>query len=311
MKVKKITLRQTRNGTHYQFMVAFRRMIDKYAGVKALVAVLLARFDTLLELESLLVVHTRKLPFTKQLAAEDSRIGRAVVAIGSAIRAGRHHFDPDVVRAARILYIRMNDFGYINSKPYADQSTAVELFVIDLQTVHAAEVAILQLEPLVNELDMAGNAFRTVYNARITELAKLPKDKLTDVRRSIDAVYHKIIEILESDTVLNGDALCGEFLKRQNVNVDEYKKYDHPVRHDIHHADIAPLAILTYTGQAITPLPEVFCIHEGRPPVKLLFSVDYTLTYRNNIMVGNAVIIIHGKGRYKGRKLVTFDISEQ
>ncbi|MDR3261023.1 MAG: hypothetical protein LBT78_04225 [Tannerella sp.] len=40
-------------------------------------------------------------------------------------------------------------------------------------------------------------------------------------------------------------------------------------------------------------------------------SKDFTVTYRKNIEVGTADLIIHGKGAYKGTKTVTFNIAEQ
>ena len=59
----------------------------------------------------------------------------------------------------------------------------------------------------------------------------------------------------------------------------------------------------TYTGSAITPLPEVK--YGTRTLVK---NTDYTITYVNNINVGTATMIITGKGNFNRTKTVTFKI---
>lgn len=38
-------------------------------------------------------------------------------------------------------------------------------------------------------------------------------------------------------------------------------------------------------------------------------TVDFSVTYRNNVNVGTATLILHGKGAYKGQKIVTFNIA--
>jgi hypothetical protein len=43
--------------------------------------------------------------------------------------------------------------------------------------------------------------------------------------------------------------------------------------------------------------------------LELVFAKDFTLTYKGNDRVGTATISIHGKGAYKGVKVVTFNIA--
>jgi hypothetical protein len=43
-------------------------------------------------------------------------------------------------------------------------------------------------------------------------------------------------------------------------------------------------------------------------PPKLRFSAA---TYKDNVEVGTATLVIHGKGAYKGTKTVTFNIASE
>lgn len=58
-----------------------------------------------------------------------------------------------------------------------------------------------------------------------------------------------------------------------------------------------------YTGVAVTPA--VSLTYNGVP---LVYGVDYTVTYRNNVNIGEATVIIIGRGQYCGAKAMTFKI---
>jgi hypothetical protein len=47
---------------------------------------------------------------------------------------------------------------------------------------------------------------------------------------------------------------------------------------------------------------------ENEEFTELRFTVDYFFTYKNNIEIGEAQIIIHGKGKYTGKYTSTFHI---
>jgi hypothetical protein len=290
-------------------MKVFRRVITLYKDMLLIVAALMAEFEELFVLEEALVHASPRSDITNLLKKADKRIDRVVVAIRSSIDVGLHHFDPIIVAAAEILDKRMHDFGTIPTKSYAEESAAVQLFIIDLQTTHAAQVLLLGLTPFVNELVLAEEAFTQLFDERTAELAARTEEKLRDVRTKIDKKYDEIIAVLESDTVRNGDALCGAFITEFNIDVEYYKVHDpHRVRLDLVHAVAASIPDQFYTGKPIIIIPEVHYVREGHPTVELQFSVDFTVTYKDNLNVGDADVILHGKGAYKGQKIVTFNI---
>lgn len=60
---------------------------------------------------------------------------------------------------------------------------------------------------------------------------------------------------------------------------------------------------VTYTGKALKPKVKVYFAAK-----KLASGKDYTVTYKKNKVVGKASVVIKGKGNFKGKKTVTFDI---
>lgn len=63
-----------------------------------------------------------------------------------------------------------------------------------------------------------------------------------------------------------------------------------------------------YTGSAIEAKPVITATFDG-VDVKLVEGVDYTLSYSNNINVGEATVTATGIGNYKGTLSTTWDIT--
>lgn len=66
----------------------------------------------------------------------------------------------------------------------------------------------------------------------------------------------------------------------------------------------------TYTGQALTPVPEI-TVNVNGVERALVPEEDFTVTYENNTEVGEGKCIIQGTGSYTGTKTVYFLISKQ
>jgi len=66
---------------------------------------------------------------------------------------------------------------------------------------------------------------------------------------------------------------------------------------------IAEISDFTYIGEAIRPEVHVYD-HKNR----LIEKTDYTITYKNNTNVGEAVISVTGKGNYSGKETAAFTI---
>lgn len=72
---------------------------------------------------------------------------------------------------------------------------------------------------------------------------------------------------------------------------------------DIAGASVDPIEDQTFTGRPLTPKPAV--IYDDN---LLREGVDYTLAFEANVNVGEANVIIIGKGDYSGTKIVAFKI---
>ncbi|MDR1864676.1 MAG: hypothetical protein LBR08_03800, partial [Bacteroidales bacterium] len=140
-----------------------------------------------------------------------------------------------------------------------------------------------------------------------TELAGRPQERLRDVRKRIDAVYRLMVERIDAYSVLHkDDPACMQFVGELNREIAYFNEHTH--RHaktDIAHAVVASIPDRHYEGEPVIVLPEV--MYEGK---KLVFTVDYEVSYKNNSAPGTATLTVHGKGSFKGQKAVSFNIIE-
>ena len=305
MKIKKIHLEHLRNEAHYQFLLVVEDLFTSYPAVAAIVTQQLANLKALVELEGQLVDAIRASGFTAKLAEADSLRDRILVGLNAAVNAFLHHFDASRVEAARVIELRLKSFhGNIEKKSYEEEAAAVKILVHDLETKYAAQVTLLNLGDWVHELGAVQEEFNRLFALRNAEQADKPQEKLRGLRKQIDAAYRDIAGRIDAFTLLNGDEVCAAFIGRLNREVDYFNEHiHHHAQKDIDRAFVAAISDQGYKNEPVTVFPEVF---DGDK--KLVFSVDYELSYHDNNRPGTAAVIIHGKGAYKGKKTVSFNI---
>jgi hypothetical protein len=305
MKISKIHIEHARNEAHYQFLLTVRKEFEIHSAVAGIVASLLANLNPLIVLEGQMVDAVRASEYTGKIADADHRRDRAVVGINTVVKSYLHHFDPPVVEAAQKIEIRLKAFhGEVEKKSYEEESAAVKILVANLQTAYQPSVAVLNLTAWVNELAAAQAEFDSLFILRNTEQAAKTQKRLRDVRKQEDALYRDIVERINAYTLMNGDQVCGAFINELNREIAYFNGHNHHhAGKDIDKTTVADVNPQIYGGEPVVVLPEVF--YEEK---KLVFTVDYELSYHDNNAPGTASVIIHGKGAYRGKKVISFNI---
>lgn len=312
-KILSALLQRFRNEAHFEYMVVFRKLIQKFPNIQTLIVALYLEFSTLVDKEEQLLNNMRKSDYTQQIAEADQRIDKAIIGMHEAIKAYLHHFDPAIVAAAQSLNNRFVAFGYISKKSYEEETAVVNLLINDLNSSeYSAKVTLLGLTAWVSELQAAENTFEQLLALRTVEASKKPQGRLIDVRKDVDKSYRKIITLIAAANTMDDTGAYEEFINELNVETEYFNTHAHQhAKKDIGVADhcvIQSIPDQEYTGKAITPIPKVIYREEGKSDVELVFAKDFSVTYKNNVEVGTANIVLHGKGAYKGQKLVTFNI---
>ena len=310
-KIKSILFRALPNAAHYDFCVQISDMLSTAgAAVLAALGEYPARFNARLAKESELMEWVRKSTLTAKLAAADHRTDRALVALNALVRAQEYSPAPDIAEAACKTRIMLRNYGTLYNKSYVEENGGVSVILDQLAGAYAAEAALLGLGACVTELQGAYTEFQELLVRRNAELMHKPGETFVAVRRAVEAEYHQIVMRVNAGALLDISPEFAAFIKTLNPNIERHNAEYHRVRRNIAAADPMPMPPQTYTGEPLTPTPEVYYLTSKGEVEKLILGKDYNLTYRQNKNAGNAQCIIRGKGRYYGHKTTSFFIEQ-
>jgi hypothetical protein len=314
-KIKAIYFSLLRNEAHYEFLWIFNHLVDEFSAVKTLLVKLYNAFVALLATEKKLLDAARFSALTKQIADADHRVDRAVSSLKAIVNASRYSTDPNEEEAARVLYIRLREFGNIRGKAYEEESAAVQVLIDDLDTTYDAQVTLLAIRGWVIELTEAESVFTQLYLQRGDETAVRPQERMVDIRREIEAVYHNMVTLIDASAIVDTTGAYDDFIAKLNVQVEYFNEHNH---HHAHknlsvgdHCVIEPITTQAFTKKAVTPIPHAYWREDDKPTVELVFAKDFSVTYKNNVKEGMAEVTLHGKGDYKGQKTATFNIKHE
>jgi hypothetical protein len=308
MKFIALIFRLLPNEAHYRF---FERVIRELgqAGSALLTALgtLVAELNDWYVKEAACMAWVRKNTLTAKIAAADQRVDNALVGMLAQVKAMRHNVNLEIAGAAEHLHNMLKSYGKVISKPYLQEVGAVNAILKHLNGDYAAEALITFLVPWKEELEAALLEFTTLFEQREAQTLEKPKETFPEVRRGIDNVWRQIVTRVNSGAELGASPDFEAFIKLLNPEIEYLNKEFHRVKYDISTAEPAPIDPQPYTGKACTPVPEVI-FKKGDEMLQLILGKDFNVTYKNNVNVGNADCIIHGKGAYKGTRTVTFII---
>jgi hypothetical protein len=221
------------------------------------------------------------------------------------VKAGTQSTIPEKTEAGRLLLHLLEGFWDLNRKPLITQITMTNEL---LRRYNASP-------ELINAAGTLGLA--EIFKTLIVEnslLDKLYHDRLEEQAKTAPAATTMRLAVADGYT-----SLCSIVLKAVNLHPDDEelqnlfhaldalrKKYAalSPAKINIRHAEIDPIPNQVYTGKNITPIPSARYDDED-----LVFPKDFTVTYRNNVKPGTqAVVILHGRGRFTGTCEYTFTI---
>jgi hypothetical protein len=295
---------------HYEFGGRFRILVDRFPAVRTVVVKHLPDFDALRNTEGQLIDRMIKSNITEKLVETDRLIDSYIVGIRETVSAATRHFDENVAEAAKALLNRIDAFGRMENKSYEEATTAVKIFVSELQNDTYRRMSdLVGITEWLRRLEETENEFENLFDLRNIEYADRPEGTLKVVRREVDKSYHGMVDRIDATATLDETGAYTEFIKQLNEYITYLNEHTHQhAKKDIKNAEPAPIPQQSYTGFPITPVPQVLYV-TSKGTVTLELGKDYNLSYKDNVNVGNAQCIIHGKGAYRGTKTVTFIIA--
>jgi hypothetical protein len=308
-KFKSLLFKYLPNAAHYQFCMQVSNGLST-AGEIVIAALgdIPGRFGGWLDKETALMEWVKKSALTARIAEADNRLDHALVALNAQVHALEYSLTPDTAETAHEVMLMLKNYGRVYSKPYEEEEGDTIAILSQLTGTYAAAVTQLGLTAYVAELRGAFIDFKELLAQRDAFSLQKPEESFTVVRRGIEGEYHQIVTKVNAGAALGVSPGFAAFIDLLNPEIDRLNLEFHRVRRNIDAAQPAPILPQTFTGDYLTPTPDVYCTNPKGETEKLVLGRDYNLTYRNNRDAGNAECTLHGKALFYGHKTVTFII---
>jgi hypothetical protein len=312
-KISALYFRLLPNAAHYNYFTHVRKALDNAApAVKTALGALLPSFNEWHAKEEQAMEWVRKSAFTTLIVESFRRTEHILVGFSSQVRGLEYNPEPAVATAAHRIRLMLKNYGRVCRKAYEAFSGDMRVILQHLQDDYAADVATLGLAEWVSALEAAFTEFQARLAQRDAQSLKKPADTFTAVRGHMEKLYHKIGHILNACAITSPDApVFVALIQQLNPEIERLNAEYHRHRYAIANAEPAPIPPQPYAGGLpVTPVPDVYYTPLHGETKKLALGKDYNLSYKNNTHPGNAQCTLYGKGRYTGRKTVTFIIQD-
>jgi hypothetical protein len=250
----------------------------------------------------------RSSALTPQIDALDKQRDKAFREIKGMAKAAQKSSVAAVAAAGIKLMELLHPIWDISTEPLMSQTVQLTIFLDRVAADPAATAAIntLGLLNAVSIITEANNSLKDLYNARLDEMSALDGHSASGNSKEVVATYDDFCVAVEITlTALPTDDLLTVFNEMNDLRRKYISKV--PIRLTDALTSVAPIPEQVYTGKHLVPLPRVF-YQDGAELRELVFAQDFTVTYHNNVEVGEAKLFVHGKGKYTGTYTTTFHI---
>jgi hypothetical protein len=298
------------NSVHYGFCCKVSKELSILAepALESL-GPLVGEFNNWLAKEKACMEWQRKSSYTHLLQEANKRLDRTFTGLRKQVSGACYSNNVEVAFMARQVFDMLKSYGNVCQESYMEEVSDINVIIERLQGEFLAQMTTTKLTDWTSELVKARNNFVSIFEVRDRHFLDKPAQGFTEVRKGIETVWHQIAKIANANLLLNTSIIFTFFVEHLNLEIDYLNTEYHRVRYNIATAQPAPIEQQSYTGQFITPLPEVYYVTSNKGTIKLELGKDFNVSYKDNVQVGNASCIIRGKGEYMGKKLVTFIIA--
>jgi hypothetical protein len=246
---------------------------------------------------------------TPNIVTMDKQRDAAFREIKRTTKAAQSSSAPATRTAANTLMEVLKPFWNISAEHIASQTAQITLFVSRCTGSVATAITTLGLSNAFTALQGINSGLKSAYNSRLNEMSALDGASASAAAKDVVAAYDNFCTAVEVTlSALPTDTLQLVFNNMNDVRIKYISRLPTPL--DDKRTSTAPVPAQVYTGRHLTPIPRVFHQTADGTLTELVFAEDFTVSYRNNVEVGEAKLFIHGKGHYTGTYTTTFHIIE-
>lgn len=270
-----------------------------------------ARFQTLEQIadEFLLRLTTsRSSSHTAKIRTLTKRCYTLYTYIKRMLKTARHSDFPDVAVASAKLIDFYRPFWKIDAIPIVQRMTQFALiayrYAADPSLEEASET--VGIAAPTRELFATNIELQNAYTARLKEQEAMKRPSAYSLRDDVIKAYVGFCSAVEK--LLDASPSVGRQLLFEELN-DVRRRYlaRQPIKISFSNIFITSVPKQEFHGQPCTPVPKVY-FRDGKDLRELTYQTDFVIQYHYNNKVGEARLVVIGKGRYTGRCVTSFQI---
>jgi hypothetical protein len=307
------------NANHIEYHKTSLVICDRYAEVID-DPLLLQAYHEKVNQEDVVYKWIRTSEFTEKKAEVDRERDIVLLGMMDMLHSYEKHFNPALRDNAKHILNLVNNYGDLTNAGYDAETAGISSIVTKLLSQeYIMAVNALHLETWLTELNKQNTLFKEYAADMEEELVRKPDISPKVARRESDEAMRKITARVTSLIDLNGPDEFLSFVEEFNVHVNHYNTLVHEhygrmhVRTDISAGEVDPIAVQPFTGEPVYVIPAVRVRKTEKDGtvtiIKLRFSEDFTVGYKNNVEPGSATLTITGIGKFVGEIVTTFNIA--
>lgn len=224
IKASSIAVTALTDADYVELMTKTIAVIDEFDAATLQVKVLYDEIKPLMSQAEQALVAVRGNSKTKLLVAADKVRDRLLVGLNHNIKSFEYDSDADNAEASIQLQRIIKLYGKdIKRKPYNEETALVRSMVTDLTNeTNLPLLTKIGADSWTTKLTTANQEFDTLMKSRLEEDADALGFTVRDVRKSIDPIFHDIIQAVETFTRLKVTGPFPEALTKLNAVIDYY-----------------------------------------------------------------------------------------
>ncbi|MDR2564350.1 MAG: DUF6261 family protein [Prevotellaceae bacterium] len=226
MNFIRIELQRLRNEEWFQLFTEFRDLVQQKTAEILDIAVLFITFIMLYGNADEALELVRKSSETGPMRDADKKRDATYSGISHAIKSAKMHYEAAKREAAREIEIAMSHYGNVSKKSADEETAAINNFIQDMRGKYSTQVAILELNGWIDELESNNNEYEALVKARSADIASRTKYRMLEVRKETDAVYYEMIKRMEAKMIIAPNDELASFIDAFNVFLKERKDID-------------------------------------------------------------------------------------
>ncbi|MDR3193857.1 MAG: DUF6261 family protein [Tannerella sp.] len=222
MQINTFSKSKLHNSEYFQFFTEEKDLIDLATPAALGIAPQYPAFVTKYYLldDNLKLIF--KSPVTAERVEADHVRDNTFAGTHGAVQNAKHHFNPEIVKAAGRVAIVFDTYGNIAHKSYNEETADIFNLLRELRTHHAPDIELLGLLPWLEKLEADNLYFESLTKERIDEMAKVSEDTVKAIRLDLNAIHDDIVARVNARLLLMPDDICENFARKLNACIKLY-----------------------------------------------------------------------------------------